>query len=484
MLHRHRPGRGAFDLPIGFAIVAATAAAVSGCGGAAGASDPSSDVIPLAEAAPPAAVVLRTESGGAPSTGAAGAGVGPSSPAPADLSSVEQATSSPLVAGTGGASGTGAVTPPKIFYLAYSDGNALPASTPDACHGTAPKFICQFAPSLKECQRQIQTYLDDWYADFNVVFTLTRPTTGAFYTEVVSSGGGAWCSADSTTAGIAPFYCQDLTGGVAYAFMGGATAKETAIIIAQEQAHLVGLEHTKSERDLMHPTVCTACEGFENVDNKIDNDHCGRADQNSYQMMLDRLGPWPGGVKPSPFGCEPDVSAPSVAILQPAEGATVGANFQLTVQASDDCQVKTVSVSIDPLGLRAESAAPPFSWNLTRISGHQTITVTASDSSGKHSSASITVTAPGGTGGRPGADAGAAPSSDAGVPGSDAEDFTTAQNQAPAATGCELGGCDTSGRGTSPSTIATALAAIAVLVGRRRNRTRVVAAPAIRTRRR
>lgn len=456
MLHRHRPRRGAFDLPIGIAIVAATAAMMSGCGGAAGAGvSAPSDMFPL---------------------GAAGAGGGASSAPPSDLSPVDQATSSPLAAGTGGASGTGAVSQPKVIYLAYADGNSLPASTPDACHGTAPKFVCQFAPSLKECQRQIQTYLDDWYAGFNVVFTLTRPTTGAFYTEVVSSGGGAWCSADATTAGIAPFYCQDLAGGVAYAFMGGATAKETAIIIAQEQAHLVGLEHTKSERDLMHPTVCTACDGFEDLDNKIDSDHCGRATQNSYQMMLDRLGSWPGGVKPSPFGCEPDVRAPSVAILQPAEGATVAANFQLNVQASDDCQIKKVSVSIDPLGLRAESAAPPFSWNLTRISGRQTITVSASDSSGKQSSATVTVSAPGGTGGRPGTDAGSAPAVDANVPGSDADDFPTAQNQSSVATGCELGGCDTSGRGaargrwTASSTITTVLTAMVILVSRRRRR--------------
>ena len=66
----------------------------------------------------------------------------------------------------------------------------------DACTGKRlPKFECTFAPTLVECQRQIQAYLDAWYADFNIVFTLTRPTSGKYYTEVVSSGGGAWCKA-------------------------------------------------------------------------------------------------------------------------------------------------------------------------------------------------------------------------------------------------------------------------------------------------
>ena len=93
----------------------------------------------------------------------------------------------------------------------------------------------------------MQSYLDRWYADFNVVFTLTRPTSGQFYTEVVSSGGGAWCGVDAKVAGVAPFLCKDIAGGVAYTFMGGEDAKQTAVIIAQEQAHLVGLEHTASE---------------------------------------------------------------------------------------------------------------------------------------------------------------------------------------------------------------------------------------------
>ena len=79
---------------------------------------------------------------------------------------------------------------PKVIYLVYADGTQLPNTAYDACTGTAPKFNCSFGSSLLDCQRQVQTYLDRWYADFNVIFTLTRPTSGSFYTEVVSSGGG------------------------------------------------------------------------------------------------------------------------------------------------------------------------------------------------------------------------------------------------------------------------------------------------------
>ena len=44
----------------------------------------------------------------------------------------------------------------------------------------------------------------------------TQPTGGKYYTEVVSSGGGAWCKVDDKVAGVAPFLCKDLNGGVAH----------------------------------------------------------------------------------------------------------------------------------------------------------------------------------------------------------------------------------------------------------------------------
>ena len=44
----------------------------------------------------------------------------------------------------------------------------------------------------------------------------------------------------ASVAGVAPFLCQDLHGGVAYTLDGGANAHDTAVIIAQEQAHLLG----------------------------------------------------------------------------------------------------------------------------------------------------------------------------------------------------------------------------------------------------
>jgi len=372
-----------------------------------------------------------------------------------------------------------APTEPAVIYLAYAA-------------GAAPKFVCQFAPTLKACQQQIQAYLDRWYADFNVVFTLTRPTSGWYYTEVISSGGGAWCGAKENVGGIAPFLCNDLAGGVSYTFSGGRTAKETAVIIAQEQAHLVGLEHSASTHDVMYPTICSDCDGFENLDNKVQGDVCGRPQQNSYQLLHDRLGAWQGGVKPTPFGCTNDVSFPSVTILEPSDKATVDSSFVLRIQASDDCKIAKANIQVTPMGLEATSTKAPYEWTLTRIKGQQKITVSVTDPSNKTSSTSITVNAPGltapsgtggasGTGGRPGqgGPGGATATDDGGALNAN----TPPNASTTRAAGCEVGGCDMAEPGARfPSSLSVLLAGLFMgwILRRRRRRSPARCYPARR----
>lgn len=305
----------------------------------------------------------------------------------------ELAETRAALTGTGGSAGS-TETEPRVVYLFYADGNPLPKTNVNACHGTPPKFNCNFGTSVLDCQKQIQSYLDRWYADFNVIFTFTRPTSGKYYTEVISSGGGAWCGVESKVAGVAPFLCNDLDGGVAYTFLGGADAKQTAVIIAQEQAHLVGLEHTTSNIDLLLPTVCSHCDGFQNVDNPVTGDRCNRTSQNSYAMMKERLGAWTGGPKPSAFGCQQDSKPPAVQVMGPGDGSVVGHDFTMHVKAMGDCEVTKVEVSVMPQVLHAMAVTPPYDWDLTNIRGKQTISVTATDSRGQTATTQITVDAP------------------------------------------------------------------------------------------
>ncbi|MFL5304780.1 MAG: Ig-like domain-containing protein [Polyangia bacterium] len=326
---------------------------------------------------------------------AAGGSSGASSTLETDLMSAERApgiaaeTALPAVAES-----TTSATP-KVIYLVYADGKTpLPSMNYNACNGLAPKFTCTFAPTLLECQQQIQAYLDRWYADFNVIFTLTKPTSGSYYTEVVSSGGGAWCKVDSTVAGVAPFLCKDLKGGVAYTLDGGQSAHDTAVIIAQEQAHLLGLEHVASDSDIMYPYICRNCDGFQNKSLAVSGDRCDRTTQNSYQSMKDALGAWPGGPKPSAFGCMDDKQPPSVSFVTPHNGASMGHDFAVKLNALDDCGLTNVTLTVSPQGLTASAKNGPFEWDLTGISGKQTITATAVDAAGHKTVATLDITAP------------------------------------------------------------------------------------------
>jgi hypothetical protein len=297
--------------------------------------------------------------------------------------------------GNGNGNGNKSGGAPKVIYLVYADGKTpLPATSYNACSGVAPKFNCGFGTSLLDCQQQVQAYLDRWYADFNVIFTLTRPTSGSFYTEVVSSGGGAWCGVASTVAGVAPFLCQDLRGGVAYTLDGGANAHDTAVIIAQEQAHLLGLEHVSNDNDIMYPYICKGCDGFENQAVATTGDQCDRPTQNSYQMMMTALGPWGGGPKPSAFGCINDTSPPVVSFVSPSSHEKMGHDFSVKVDANDDCELSDVTISVEPQGLTASASKGPYEWDLTGVDGDQTITVTAADGAGHKTVATLAISAP------------------------------------------------------------------------------------------
>jgi hypothetical protein len=111
-------------------------------------------------------------------------------------------------------------------------------------------------------------------------------------------------------------------------------------------------------------------------------------------MVKGALGAWPGGPKPSAFGCMDDDDPPTLQIMQPSNGASVDHDFSVRVNAHDDCQLADVKIQVMPQGLSADQKAPPFDWDLTSISGAQTITVTATDQAGHTTVSTISVSAP------------------------------------------------------------------------------------------
>jgi hypothetical protein len=196
---------------------------------------------------------------------------------------------------------------PAYLWLWYADGKTQPSDDSFCTGVTPPPFKCNYGPTIEDCQRQVLGFLDLWYADFNLEFTLSRPPTGDYYTMVVTSEA-SWCSVTTNEAGVAPFNCNDNPGLLAYAFECGYSAHDCAALIAHEHGHLVGLEHTRSTVDIMNEALLPGSNGF--VDETLSTlDLQCRPTQNSYAMMLAALGPWPGGAKPNPFASTPDAGA-------------------------------------------------------------------------------------------------------------------------------------------------------------------------------
>ncbi len=114
------------------------------------------------------------------------------------------------------------------------------------------------------------------------------PPPSVPHDTMIITTNGDWCG--YVPAGLAPVTCDALDAGTAWAFACGDSAEKCAAIVAQEHAHLIGLEHTDSPRDVMFNPVCEDCVGFEDRENGVVAGRC-REQQNSFALMLERLGP-------------------------------------------------------------------------------------------------------------------------------------------------------------------------------------------------
>jgi len=93
-------------------------------------------------------------------------------------------------------------------------------------------------------------------------------------------------------------------------------------------------------------------------------------------------------------GGKRDIIAPLVSIISPASGVQISGIINITVNASDNIGVKSVSLSVDGGIAVSTSTTSPFTnqWNSgTVANGTHTLTVTASDGTGNKATNSIQV---------------------------------------------------------------------------------------------
>lgn len=89
-----------------------------------------------------------------------------------------------------------------------------------------------------------------------------------------------------------------------------------------------------------------------------------------------------------------DATPPTVSITSPSNGSSVSGTVSISVSASDNVGVSSVSLSIDGAVVATTSASPyNFSWNSTSVAdGVHTITAVANDAAGNTNSYAISVT--------------------------------------------------------------------------------------------
>lgn len=90
-----------------------------------------------------------------------------------------------------------------------------------------------------------------------------------------------------------------------------------------------------------------------------------------------------------------DVTAPSLSIVSPVSGSTVSGTINVTVSASDNIGMKSVSLSIDGGAAVSTSSISPFTnaWNSATVAnGTHTLTLTAADAAGNKTTKSVSVT--------------------------------------------------------------------------------------------
>jgi len=156
----------------------------------------------------------------------------------------------------------------------------------------APRGICgdnARPPAVDceaECQRGVMSILQRWYQPLGIEVGLWRPEDADVHVVVVTDGG-RWCGHTPNTRGIAPIQadCSPVRAGTAYAFVCSESALACATVIAQEHAHLLGVEHTSDPEDVMYPHASTRTVGFLDRDVPVVNSQCGRSTQNSSKAL-------------------------------------------------------------------------------------------------------------------------------------------------------------------------------------------------------
>lgn len=278
--------------------------------------------------------------------------------------------------GTLRAEGSAEIT---IHYINFSDGTTSltkSASIDSASKNTSVVCGTSAFPKYGGSDANRKSFINGlmkMWADFNIVVTTRRPADPPYSMEMVGPPGNG-CVPCTGCGGIAPMDCGNkYKENISFSFQG------SPIVTGQESGHAWGLVHNDVECDVMGAGYSKkGCPskmwGYPDVEGTTIGGGCtAGGKQNSYQMMIKNLGRWESGGKPDPWTWDgslcSDMADPTVAIDEPADGATVGNKFDVKATGTDDCGVLRARISLPTQGLEASSSGPgPFMWSLDGLS--------------------------------------------------------------------------------------------------------------------
>ena len=258
---------------------------------------------------------------------------------------------------------------PKILFLNFDGGvlygNQQCSSAPTNCSFIILANQVNY-PAFNGSALQKQEIVDNlnrYYADFNVMIVTTRPTA-AHYAMIMIGGTPQDVDQGSNYLGVGPLDCGETNpDDITFVWSSHPALNndpvQTALTAAQESAHAYGLGHTQDQMDIMYPVLVGTEVGFLNRDMLMPNDgsDCsGTGHQNSYQLLMQNVGP-----------SAPDVEPPQINILAPADGASVPAAFEVDFNATDNHLVTSVDLYVNGAkvdGATKSTSVPTWKFSL------------------------------------------------------------------------------------------------------------------------